>query len=167
MEYSDIQCPYCGLFERGTLPDLIKTYVESGKLLLVSKQFPLENVHPLAMGAAEAAVCADRQLKFWGMHDRLFTAPQQLAPSDLAAASAALGLDQKMFQSCLANHETLAQIRNDMDEARSLGMTGTPGFVIGSILGDKVKSLHVVKGAQGVDVFTKVIDETISTKTRH
>lgn len=73
VEYSDFQCPFCRMFFSQTLPDLLKTYVDTGKARLVYRQFPLFSIHPMAEKSAEATECASDQGKFWEMHDAIFT----------------------------------------------------------------------------------------------
>ena len=73
LEFSDFQCPFCGKFWRETLPQIKKDYVETGKVLFVYKDFPLRQIHPHAQQAAEAALCANEQGKFWEYHDTLFS----------------------------------------------------------------------------------------------
>lgn len=75
IEYSDFQCPYCEKFFKETLPQIEQNYVANGKVLLVFKQFPL-TFHQYAEKAAEAALCANQQGKFWEMHDKLFQESQ-------------------------------------------------------------------------------------------
>lgn len=72
LEFSDFQCPFCGRFWSDTLPLIKKNYVETGKVLFVYKDFPLTQIHAQAQKAAEAALCAREQGKFWEYHDVLF-----------------------------------------------------------------------------------------------
>jgi len=72
VEFSDFECPYCARFFSQTLGDIEKNYVDTGKVLMVFKQFPLQ-FHPYAQKAAEASLCAKQQGKFWEMHDKLFS----------------------------------------------------------------------------------------------
>ena len=73
IEFSDFQCPYCGSFLKQTYPQLKATYIDSGKVQFVYKQYPL-TFHPQAQKAAEASLCALAQGKFWEMHDKMFEA---------------------------------------------------------------------------------------------
>jgi protein-disulfide isomerase len=71
VEFSDYECPFCGRFFRETLPALQTEYIDSGRVRLVYRDFPL-NSHRHAQKAAEAAKCADGQGHYWAMHDLLF-----------------------------------------------------------------------------------------------
>ena len=73
LEFSDFQCPFCEKFFSGAEPQIIKDYVDTGKVLFVYKDFPLKQIHPMAQKAAEAANCANEQGKFWQYHDKLFS----------------------------------------------------------------------------------------------
>src|SRR3990172_2263809 len=75
--FSDFQCPYCGRFAREVLPEISKSYLDTGRVLLGFWHFPLA-IHPKAPKAAEAAECAGVQTQFWPMHDRLFAEPVRL-----------------------------------------------------------------------------------------
>lgn len=72
VEFSDFQCPFCAKFYSETLPQIMKDYIDTGKVKLVYKHFPLISIHPNAQKAAEAAECAGEQGKFWEMHDAMF-----------------------------------------------------------------------------------------------
>jgi len=72
VEFGDFECPYCGQFWKETEGQIIKDYVDTGKVLLVFKHLPLFTVHPNAVNAAHAAYCAAEQGKFWEMHDLMY-----------------------------------------------------------------------------------------------
>src|SRR5256712_9092471 len=78
-EMSDFQCPYCREFALGTLPLLEREYVQAGKVRFVYINLPLTSVHKNAASAAEVALCAARQQRFWPMHDLLFRHQDQWA----------------------------------------------------------------------------------------
>jgi|SRR5436309_4597280 len=71
VEFSDYQCPFCGRFYSTTLPALKRDYIDTGKVRYVFRDYPLDQIHPQARKAAEAAHCAGDQGKYWEMHDRL------------------------------------------------------------------------------------------------
>src|SRR5207237_1149250 len=78
-----------------------RAYIRTGKVRYVFRHFPLEAIHHEAFKAAEAAMCAGEQDKFWEMHDHLFAHQDALAPADLAGHAAAVGLDGPRFERCL------------------------------------------------------------------
>ena len=102
IEYSDYMCPYCARFETDVLPPLALQYIDTGRLQLAFKQHPLERLHRGATKAAEAALCAGRQGKFWEMHEALFRQPKGLDESRLIALARDLGVRDRDFERCLA-----------------------------------------------------------------
>ncbi len=73
IEFSDYQCPFCGAFYKNTEITLKKDYVDTGKVKLVYRDFPLTQIHPGAQKGAEAARCAGDQGKYWEFHDGVFS----------------------------------------------------------------------------------------------
>jgi protein-disulfide isomerase len=125
VEFADYQCPYCQKIHS----DLEKLQKEYGnRLAFVYKDYPLP-MHPYAEKAAEAARCAGTQGKFWEFHDLLFTV-KKLQPADLREQARTLNLDQERFDKCVVEGLEAADVERDADEARSLGITGTPSFFI-------------------------------------
>src|ERR1051325_6412299 len=92
VEVSDFQCPYCGTYARESWPSVKRDLVDAGRVRYVSMHFPLEQIHPLANGAAEAAECAARAGRFWEMHDRLFHAANALSRADLVQHAQVVGV---------------------------------------------------------------------------
>jgi protein-disulfide isomerase len=72
MEFSDYECPYCQRFATGVGATLNEQFVETGEMLFVYRDFPLESIHPSARKAANAARCAGEQDNYFGMHDAIF-----------------------------------------------------------------------------------------------
>jgi len=160
-EMSDFQCPYCRQFALGTLPDIERDYIATGKVRLVYINFPLMSLHPNAERAAEAAMCAARQAKFWPMHDLLFR--HQDAWAKLGAPEPyfrsladSTGLDHGSFARCLDAHATLAEVRADAERCRRAGAQSTPTFYVeGGLL----------EGAAPATVFHAVLDSIYQSKT--
>src|SRR5262249_22720056 len=94
VEFGDFQCPYCQQ-EEATLRSVMTKF--EGKVRLVFRHLPLTKVHPNAMIAAQAAVCADRQGRFWEMHDALYADQNALSADSLRETAGKLGLDTKIF----------------------------------------------------------------------
>ncbi len=129
VEYSDFECPFCQRFYDDTLPSILSNYVDSGKAKIYFKQFPLEQLHPLALKAAEASECARDQNKFWEYHDKLFTT-KQLDATSLKKHASDLGLNTVTFTSCLDGGQKTAVVKAQQAEGARLGVGGTPTFFI-------------------------------------
>lgn len=158
--YSDFQCPFCGKFARETLPTVEKQYVESGKVLLAFRQYPLP-IHNFAEKAAEASLCAARQGKFWQFHDDLFANQQTLDPGGLTERAQRLGLDSSTFQTCL-NGEAAPIVQADVKGGPALGVSGTPTFLIGKLQSDgSVKVVDRFSGALPLSQFQAALDKVI------
>ncbi len=164
IEFSDYQCPFCGRNYQQTLPQIVTDYVKTGKVKYVFHDFPLEQLHPNAFKAAEAARCAGEQGKYWEMHDRLFANQKALDAKNLPDYAKAAGLDVDKFQQCLSAEKDTAKIRAELDAGAKVGVTGTPAFFIG--LTDpkdtKVHATKFISGAQPYAAFKEAIDSVLS-----
>jgi protein-disulfide isomerase len=158
IEYSDFECPYCAVFANEVLPAIEKSYVVPGKVLLVFRHLPLEQRHPSAFGAAEAAECAGRQGKFWEMHRLLFQDQAHLEKPNLLKRAVALHLDPRQFDECL-HEEARGKIRQDQLTAASLSVSGTPTFFVGSVMRDgRVRIVNRLAGAKPFAEFERVLN---------
>ena len=128
---SDFQCPFCGKFAASTMKEIKSKYVDSGQVQLFFLNNPLD-MHPLAPKAAEAALCANAQNRFWPMHDLLFSNLKALDEPSLIVSAGGLGLDMVSFRSCLAG-QTATAVDADRALARTLGIQMTPSFLFGTI----------------------------------
>lgn len=125
-EFSDFQCPYC----KTAAPMLKKVVEESdGKVKLVFKQYPLP-MHPVAREAAKAAIAADKQGKFWEMHDLLFENQDRLPTADFVAYAKKLGLDVAKFKADMASKETEKKLEADLAEGNKAGVDSTPSIYV-------------------------------------
>ncbi len=152
VEFSDFQCPFCARFYTDTLPLIEKEYIETGKVKLVFRDFPL-GFHQNAQKASEAAECAKEQGKFWEMHDTIFDNQNAISVDDLKQYAADLGLDTEKFNDCLDTGKYEQEVKKDMEEGQSYGVTGTPAFFING---------RLVSGAQPFANFKAIIDEELS-----
>ncbi len=144
VEFSDFQCSFCARSQQ-TLHLLRLKY--PGLIRIVFKNMPGSR-HDRARPAAEAALCAGRQGKFWELHDWLFAHQQTLDDASIAGAARDIGLDLEAFEKCLASDETLPLIDESLNTARFLGLTGTPVFFINGIM---------VRGAQPLTTFDEIV----------
>jgi protein-disulfide isomerase len=127
VEFGDFQCPYCKQAEF-TLQAILSKYPNDVRL--VFRELPLTQLHPNAMVAAEAGVCADRQGKFWAMHDAMYADQGALDVAGLKATSKRLGLDADQLATCMSDGATATRIRADVQAAGELGIAGTPYFFV-------------------------------------
>lgn len=166
LEFSDFQCPFCARFYSQTLPLIKDEYIDTGKVNLVYRDFPIQSIHPNALPAAVAAECANEQGKYWEYHDILFENQNSWAKLDTNTLISTfsqyaddVGLVQEQFDSCLETGKYLEEIQQDLNDGRSYDITGTPGFFIGNEEIGFVK----ISGAQPFDSFKKVIDTQLES----
>jgi protein-disulfide isomerase len=128
VEYGDYQCP----FTRAAAPVVDAVRVRLGRRLrLVWRQFPLEDLHPLARGAAEAAEAAAVQGAFWPLHAALLTDPVALEPHDLVEHARRAGVpDPDRLRGELAEHTHGPAVDAAIARARDSGVAGTPTFFV-------------------------------------
>ena len=119
------------------------------KVQIVWKNLPLTSLHNKAMGAALASEAAHQQGKFWEMHDKIFANQSKLELDDLKQYAKELGLDTGQFEKDLVDPRTKKRVDDDMAEAGSLGVTGTPAFFVNG---------RYLNGAQPFDGFAKLIN---------
>jgi protein-disulfide isomerase len=144
VEVSDFQCPYCRQFASGTYAQIDSAYVRTGRAKLVYINLPL-SIHANAFSAAEAAMCAGAQGKFWQMHDRLFATQGEWGPRPDAGQrfermAQALSIDMAAYRDCTANDRTASIILNDAMQAGGAGIQGTPAFILNGPGGQRALS---------------------------
>jgi Na+/H+ antiporter NhaA len=126
VEYGDFECPYCGMAEP-VVRELLRDFAD---IRYVWRHLPLNDVHPHAQLAAEAAEAAADQGKFWELHDLLLAHQDALTPDDLAGYARQLGLDVERFTNALGAHNSATRVAEDVDGADLSGVSGTPTFFI-------------------------------------
>jgi Na+/H+ antiporter NhaA len=126
VEYGDFECPYCGMAEPA-VRELLRDY---GEVRYVWRHLPLNDVHPNAQLAAEAAEAAGKQGAFWEMHDLLLDHQDALQPRDLIGYADSLGLDTRRFAADLRKHAGMAHVTEDLESADLSSVSGTPTFFI-------------------------------------
>ena len=129
LEYGDFQCPYCGQAE----PVLRELLREHGEVAYVWRHLPLNDVHPNAQQAAEAAEAAAEQDAFWEMHDLLLERQDALTYRDLIGYARELGLDVERFREDLRTRSGAGRIAQDVDSADLSGVSGTPTFFVNDL----------------------------------
>jgi len=161
IEFSDYQCPFCRRFFETTLPTLKAEYIATGKVRYVFRDFPLDQIHPYARKAAEAAHCAGDQGKFWEMHDLLFQNQQALQVESLKAHARSLRLNGAPFDSCLDRGKYAAEVQKDFDDGVAVGVRGTPSFFIGKTRSDDTIQGTFLSGALPAPIFRQAIDNAL------
>jgi len=148
IEFADFECPYC---EKVTpaLQQLRKEYGD--KVAIGFKNFPLP-MHHKAQKAAEAALCAGEQGKFWEYHDVLFYS-QQFSVAELKQHARVLKLNGERFDECLDSGSMADRVKKDAEEGKSLGLTGTPSFFVNG---------HFFSGAVDYDTLKQMIEQQLA-----
>lgn len=162
VEFSDYQCPFCQRFFATTFPALKQQYIDAGKVRYVFRDSPLDQLHPLARKAAEAAHCAGEQGKYWEMHDALFQNPKELATIKLGEHARKIGANGAKFDECLSSGRQAARIERSLADGTAAGVRGTPGFVVGKTKADGVVEGTSIRGAQPLEVFQRIIDKLLA-----
>ena len=156
IEVSDFQCPFCKQWHDETYPTLRDEFVRTGKVRLAYVNFPLAQ-HQYAWPAAESAMCAGAQGKFWQMHDALFNTQSKWealpAPASFFDSLArAQGVDVSRWRQCVQSGKMKSWIQADHDRAQTAGAASTPSFMIG----DKL-----LVGAQPIEEIRRAIDSAM------
>jgi protein-disulfide isomerase len=150
VEFSDFQCPFCSR-ALPVLDEVLERYPDDVRL--VYRHMPLDRIHAHARSAAEASVCAQDQGRFWPFHDLLFANPRNLGPADLERYASEVGLDLEPFRACVAERKFREKVEADSDAARTIGVSGTPAFVVNGI---------VLTGARPLPDFVRIIDAELT-----
>ena len=153
VEFSDFQCPYCRRFHDDTYQALLDAY--PGQIRFVYRNLPLTSLHPNAMPAAIASLCANDQNEYWGFHEKLFSS-EILDEATYIQYATDLGLDVETFTACLTsgNHDEF--IKQDMDFSLGLGVQSTPTFFVNGF---------AIVGAQPLSSFQRIIDKELAGET--
>jgi protein-disulfide isomerase len=161
--YTDYQCPFCGRLATDALAQVRKEYVDTNKIKLIVRDFPLFQIHPYAEKAAEAANCAIEGGKFWEYHDKLFANQTALTVDDLKKYAASVGLNAANFNTCLDGGKYADAIKQSAAEGEKYGVRGTPASFVGTVSGSTVKGAINISGAQPFDSFKTAIDAALKT----
>jgi protein-disulfide isomerase len=158
IEFSDYQCPYCKRHVDETQPALDEKFVDSGDVLWVFKNYPLD-FHPQAIPAAIAAECAADQEKFWEMHEALFASVEQWSVNDtepvFTELATAAGLDVDAFKTCLQDGAAVERVTSDVQDGAPF-VQGTPTFIV--LFNDEGR---IIPGALPLDQFTAALQEIV------
>jgi protein-disulfide isomerase len=133
---SDFQCPFCKQWHDSSFANIVQKYVKSGRVRMAYLNMPL-SIHQFALPAAEAAMCASVQDKFWPMHDSLFATQRiwetlQTPASFFDTLANHNHVDMGPWRTCVSQHLTRPLIEADYGRARQTGVTSTPTFIVGT-----------------------------------
>jgi Na+:H+ antiporter, NhaA family len=151
--YTDFLCPYCRRF-RTVLKRLRQAFGE--RIAYTFRHYPIERIHPGATFAARVAEAAGRQGRFWEMHDRMFAEEPPFSGEHILDMAREIGLDMARLECDLADPDTMAQVDEDLAEARSRGVTGTPTIFVDGIRYDGAWDFFSL-----ADAFEKPVSERI------
>jgi protein-disulfide isomerase len=147
VEFSDFRCPYCGRFTNEAGRQIDEQYIEEGLVRFGYQHFAF--LGPESQAAAEASECAAEQDAFWEYHDALFGDQAGVSVDGLSRFADELGLDVEAFDDCLGSGKYTSLVRGETASAQSLGVTGTPSFLING---------RPLVGALPFDAFQQVIE---------
>jgi protein-disulfide isomerase len=133
VEYGDFECPNCK--QAAPAVEILLERFEN-RIRFAYRHFPLEEVHPHALQAAEAAECAGAQGNFWEMHELLFANQTRLELKHLHGYAEQLGLDMARYTAEMDDHVYLQRIREHIDSGKRSGVRGTPGFFVDGTIRD-------------------------------
>jgi len=157
VEYSDFQCPFCSRGYNTMEKEVLKQYGD--KVRFYYKHYPLP-FHPWAKGGAIAVECAKQQKPeaYWTLYSSLFENQSQITADNLKEKAtgflASSGIDMAKWNDCFDNKKTAPQVEAQMQEGASVGVRGTPGFIING---------RLVSGAQPFDAFKNIIDDELAS----
>jgi protein-disulfide isomerase len=160
VEFGDYQCHYCNVFFQSIEKDIIKNYVETGKVKIIFKDYNI--IGPDSVKASQGAHCANEQGLFWEYHDILYsnwTGENNgwASGTNLANFAQEIDLDMKEWSECMIQQKYSQTILSSNDDAKTLGLTGTPAFFVINSNGDVSKLF----GAQPFEVFKRIFDNEL------
>jgi protein-disulfide isomerase len=160
--YSDYQCPYCQTFEKNTLNEIISNYVDTDKAIFVFRNYPLSFHGEITYNSAYAGECVLDQLgseKLREFHSKTYLAADMTAVN---TAAQELGVDMTKYNACVTNKTFKSRVDADFTAGQAAGVTGTPGFVVGTLDGDGKVTGKLIEGAYPFASFKAVIDEMLA-----
>jgi protein-disulfide isomerase len=158
VEFSDFECPFCKRHFDETLSQLKQEYIDTGKVQMYYRHFPLD-FHPAARPGALASECANEQGKFWEYHDKVFVEQTKISGQTTEVINQQyktwaqeLGLNTNQFNDCYDSQKFASVVDQDVSDGKTAGVSGTPTFFING---------RRLVGAQPFASFKAVIDEEL------
>jgi protein-disulfide isomerase len=162
VEYGDFQCPVCGAYEP-TVEQVYEKY--KADIHFQFRNFPLQQIHQNAFAGARAAEAADKQGKYWEMHDSLYAHQNEWSATStplnaFTGYATTLGMDAKKFQADFSSDAVNKAVNADIKEGEKLNISGTPTFYLN---GKQLENEQVSDNrAPSIEKFSKLIDEEIA-----
>lgn len=166
VEFSDYECPFCKRHFDQVYPSLKKDYIDTGKVKMVFRDYPLPFHDPMATFEANAANCAREQAgdsAYFNLHDAIFTKTKSngngLTKEEVyQLASASAGLNEANFKACADSLKYTEEIKKDVADGSAAGVSGTPSFFIGKSDPSGTFTGQIIVGAQPYSAFQAIID---------
>ncbi|MDA3836906.1 MAG: thioredoxin domain-containing protein [Nanoarchaeota archaeon] len=152
VEFSDYECPFCARFYDQTLGQIRENYVDTGKVKIIFRDYPL-GFHQNAQKAAEAAECAGEQDKYYDMHNQIFENGVEGGVDTFKQYAKDIGLDSGKFDTCLDSGAMAAEVAKDLADGQAAGVQGTPAFFVNG---------EFISGAQPYTVFETAINNALA-----
>ena len=160
VEFGDYQCHYCNVFFQSIEKEIIKNYVETGKVKIIFKDYNI--IGPDSINASHGAHCAEEQGLFWEYHDILYsnwTGENNgwASGANLANYAQEIDLEMNQWTDCMSQQKHSKTILDSNEDAKKLQLTGTPAFFVINSDGQVSKLF----GAQPFEVFERVFNEIL------
>jgi protein-disulfide isomerase len=157
LEWGDYQCTFCYKFHQDTLDVMKEDFINTGKVKLIFKDFPLNG--PDSFLAAEASYCAEDQEKYWQYHDELYKnwggeRTGWITRDSLDEFANSINLDLEQFNKCLDDHKYQNKVISLHEFGKKIGIDATPSFLV---FNDE--KIIKIRGNQPLEVFLKTFDE--------
>ena len=168
LEFGDYQCLMCERYFDNTEHNILRNYVESGKLKIIFMDFAF--IGPDSILAAQSAHCAEDQGKYWQYHDELYSNwdgenTGWASKRNLKNFATNIGLDNNNFNECLDSGKYASKVENNMIIGKQLEVTGAPTFFIFKSSSDMEKiigNVEKIVGAQPYSTFSNVLDSMLN-----
>ena len=161
VEFNDLQCPFCSRFHADAFPEIKRQFIDTGKVRFINRDLPLDELHPQATRAAQAARCAGEQGKYWEAAGNIISNNGALTAGSVDQLVGTTGVDGVVYRSCMESGRHLNLIRENAAGARAMGITGTPSFVVGRVDGDVLRGEKMV-GALPFSAFDAAIRKALA-----
>jgi len=157
VEFADFRCPFCEKFFTDTEPQLMKEYVNTGKVKFAFRNYQF--LGPASVVAGNSAECANEQGKFWDMYEYLYknqppeSDTSMYTADNLAQIAGTLGMDTGKFKSCMDSSKFQKNIDQDMSDGQKISVSATPTFFVNG---------KQILGAQPYANFKALIDAELA-----